>query len=565
VAPERHDVDTVSIEMSREIQEKSGSIFRQLTAGAIVFAVLFFIPASMLFEQRTDRVGDVGAIAMQTLSIEQISQLAESFVRDGTPTDADMHRMRLLVQRSRANEARIAANLTPATRRTLARDLANYTEAALQVGARPWDTVLYRSVVDDQLDLMKALATSEEESVARARDDGRFFYALAAGAVASLALILISLWRSFARSLAERALARENAAPTVDDEAQLARMEELYLIVASAGTKPSVQIERALAFASRSLGYDWAATLEWLDGEEPRITAVLGEDGTYSPGDCRLEKAIALDASRAGLPITFRIDRLPPHLVRFANLSRPYAWRYCAAYSFPGDFSDKLPHCALFLGSRNFRPESLSEPDRQFVRLVGSLVSSSSRTKRHQKRLDDLAYADPLTGIANRANLNEQLEETIASAERTDRVFAVHYIDLDGFKSVNDEDGHAVGDELLKIAATRMEKVLRQQETIARIGGDEFVVLQTSAEHQSDAAEVARRLIERLARPFLINGRKYTIGGSVGVAMFPEHGRTAAELLKNADAALYTSKRNGKGCANFYAPLPSNHDADSVA
>jgi len=90
-------------------------------------------------------------------------------------------------------------------------------------------------------------------------------------------------------------------------------------------------------------------------------------------------------------------------------------------------------------------------------------------------------------------------------------------------------------------------------------------VLQTSAEHQQDAAEVARRLIERLARPFLINGRKYTIGGSVGVAMFPEHGRTAAELLRNADAALYTSKRNGKGCASFYAPLPSNHDADSVA
>jgi diguanylate cyclase (GGDEF)-like protein len=130
---------------------------------------------------------------------------------------------------------------------------------------------------------------------------------------------------------------------------------------------------------------------------------------------------------------------------------------------------------------------------------------------------------------------------------------------------VNDEDGHAVGDELLKIAATRMEKILRQQETIARIGGDEFVVLQTSAQHRSDAAEVARRLIERLARPFLINGRRYTIGGSVGVAMFPEDGRTAAELLKNADAALYTSKRNGKGCVNFYAPLPTDHDADSVA
>jgi diguanylate cyclase (GGDEF)-like protein len=551
--------------MSREAHEKNGSIIWQLGAGAIVFAVLFFIPASMLFEQRTDRVADVGAIATQTFLVEQISQLAESFVHDGPPADNDLHRMKVLVQRARANESRIAENLAPATRRMLARDLANYTDVALQIGTRPWDTVLYRGMVDDKLDLLRALASSEEENVARARDDGRFFYALAAGAFASLALILISLSRSLARALAEKTRERESSAETVDEEAQLARMEELYLIVASAGTKPSVQIERALSFASRALGYEWAAILEWLDGEEPRISAVLGEDGTYSPGDCRLEKAIVVDASRAGLPVTFRIDRLPPHLARFSNLSRPYAWRYCAAYTFPGDFSDKLPHCALFFATRKPRPATLSEPDRQLLRLVGSLVSSSSRTKRHQKRLDDLAYADPLTGIANRANLNEQLEETIASAERADRVFAVHYIDLDGFKSVNDEDGHAVGDELLKIAATRMEKVLRQQETIARIGGDEFVVLQTSAEHRSDAAEVARRLIERLARPFLINGRKYTIGGSVGVAMFPEHGRTAAELLRNADAALYTSKRNGKGCANFYAPLPSNHDADSVA
>jgi diguanylate cyclase (GGDEF)-like protein len=551
--------------MSREFQEKSGSIFRQLTAGAIVFAILFFIPASMLFEQRADRVGDVGAIATETLLVEQISRLAESFVHDGAPAAGDLHRMNVLVLRSRANEARIAAGVSPSTRRALARDLATFTGAALAVGSRPWDSDLYHGMVDAQFDSMRALATAEEESVARARDEGRFFYALTAGAVASLALILISVWRSLARTVRANARARELSDSTVDEEAQVARMEELYLIVTSAGTKPSVQIERALAFASRALGYEWAATLEWLDGEEPRISAVLGEDGTFSPGDCRLEKAIAVEASRAGLPITFRIERLPPHLARFANLSRPYAWRYCAAYTFPGDFSDKLPHCALFLGSRKPRPETLPEPDRQLLRLVGSLVSSSIRTKRHQKRLDDLAYADPLTGIANRANLNEQLEETIASAERADRVFALHYIDLDGFKNVNDEDGHAVGDELLKIAATRMEKVLRQQETIARIGGDEFVVLQTSAEHQQDAAEVARRLIERLARPFLINGRKYTIGGSVGVAMFPEHGRTAAELLRNADAALYTSKRNGKGCASFYAPLPSNHDADSVA
>ena len=109
----------------------------------------------------------------------------------------------------------------------------------------------------------------------------------------------------------------------------------------------------------------------------------------------------------------------------------------------------------------------------------------------------------------------------------------------------------------------RMAKVLRQEETIARIGGDEFVVLQTSAVSTHDAAEVAQRIIERLSRPFVVGGRKYTIGGSVGIAMYPENGLTATDLLRHADMALYASKRGGKGRASFFSAAPSTEDGTS--
>ena len=106
--------------------------------------------------------------------------------------------------------------------------------------------------------------------------------------------------------------------------------------------------------------------------------------------------------------------------------------------------------------------------------------------------------------------------------------------------------------------------MLRQQETLARIGGDEFVILQTTAESTHDASEVAKRVIDRLSRPFVVDARQYRIGGSIGIAMYPDHGTTGAELLRHADSALYTSKRNGKGVASFYTPLPPSLD-ESVA
>ena len=256
------------------------------------------------------------------------------------------------------------------------------------LSTNPADVALYRRMIDSQVDLMQTLALTEQQRLARAQERGRSLYPLIACSVVALALLLATGWRSVFKPRAAAVSADAPVPNTDEDDAQLARMEELYLIVASAGTEPAQQIDRALDFASRSLGYDFVAVVEWLDGEQPRVSAILGQEIGANAPDLILEKAIALEASRIGRPVTFRIDRLPYDLVSLANVKRPFSWRHCAAYSFPGDYNDRIPHCGLFLGSRLPRPEVLSEADRQLLRLVGTLVSSSSRNARHKKTVE---------------------------------------------------------------------------------------------------------------------------------------------------------------------------------
>ena len=534
------------------------SIVWQLGGSALLIAVLAILPLTYLLRQSAEPDARA-AIGAQTLVLHQISLLADASVRT-PPTHDDVARLRELVRRSRVLESRIAPDASPHVRPGLDRAYARFSDAARSMAARP-DASAFAAMVRAQDAVTQALAIVEEESATAERRLAQDIVVAIAFATVALFVLALSGWRSFSASRPSR---EPRAALPLDEDAQLARMEELYLIVASAGSKPQKQVERALAFACRSLNYDWAATVEWGDGCHARLSAVIGDD-VARDANCKLEKAIAIEANRVGRPMTYRIDRLPPGLSHVTNAGRPFPWRHCAVYAIPGDFRGTVPHCALFLGSRTARPESLSDPDRQLLRLIGTLVASASRNALEQKRRDDLALTDPLTAMPNRACLSEHLEETIANAERTGRMFALHYIDLDGFKTVNDRDGHECGDEVLKQAASRMRNDLREQEMVARIGGDEFVVLQASTESFHEAAEVAKRLIERLSGPFVVQGRTYEIGGSVGIAVYPEHGRTAAELLRNADTALYASKRNGKGRATFFVPLPSGRDDGVIA
>lgn len=172
--------------------------------------------------------------------------------------------------------------------------------------------------------------------------------------------------------------------------------------------------------------------------------------------------------------------------------------------------------------------------------------------KRAEAALAHLVYHDSLTGLSNRARLEQRLDEAVARLARG-TCFALHYIDLDRFKDVNDGLGHAAGDRLLIEVAERLRQCAGPLDTVARIGGDEFIVLRAGAD-EADAAEFADRALRSLARPYDIRDNKIEIGASIGIALAPEDGADAATLSRKADVALYRAKGEGKGGHRFFEP-----------
>lgn len=165
--------------------------------------------------------------------------------------------------------------------------------------------------------------------------------------------------------------------------------------------------------------------------------------------------------------------------------------------------------------------------------------------KRTKAVLQLMAQQDPLTGLANRTLFSDRLNQTLALANRRGSSFAQLYIDLDHFKPVNDKFGHATGDVLLKDVASRILGCVRESDTVARVGGDEFVVLLLEIDAQRSALSVAEKIRSALAEPFLIDGHDIRIACCVGVAVYPDHGRNEFELSAHADAAMYQAKETG--------------------
>jgi len=154
------------------------------------------------------------------------------------------------------------------------------------------------------------------------------------------------------------------------------------------------------------------------------------------------------------------------------------------------------------------------------------------------------ALRDPLTGLPNRVLLEDRIEQALRHSRRSLQHFAVIVVDLDGFKDVNDVRGHRAGDDVLKTLARRFEAILRESDTVARVGGDEFVVLSTGTGNDEDAATLVGRLRHALRRPFQVDGSTVEIDGSIGWAIFPDDGATPDELLSRADGQMYATKRD---------------------
>ncbi len=176
-----------------------------------------------------------------------------------------------------------------------------------------------------------------------------------------------------------------------------------------------------------------------------------------------------------------------------------------------------------------------------------------------------LAGQDGLTGLPNRTLLRARLNEAIVQVRLSNRIVAFHGLDLDLFKSVNDSLGHPAGDALLKLVAGRLTGILRVGDTVARVGGDEFVVLQVGITHQDQASLLAHRIIRSLSAPYVIDGREVRIGASIGIALAPKDGVTFDRLAACADAALYQAKYKGRDSVVFAAePLAPNETASAA-
>ena len=188
--------------------------------------------------------------------------------------------------------------------------------------------------------------------------------------------------------------------------------------------------------------------------------------------------------------------------------------------------------------------------DRMFT-LVS--VRDISERKAHTEALEHLALHDGLTGLANRTLFGNLVARALVSAKRSNESLAVLVMDLDGFKLVNDTLGHDRGDSLLRQVAERLTTVLREGDTVARLGGDEFGILPGEASDLSAAAAVALKIQQACAQEFVINDETVHVSPSIGIALFPEHGTTTANLLHRADLAMYAAKRSGQGHAVFNA------------
>ncbi len=187
--------------------------------------------------------------------------------------------------------------------------------------------------------------------------------------------------------------------------------------------------------------------------------------------------------------------------------------------------------------------------------VIGVLTSALDITarKRNEEHLRHLAHHDPLTDLPNRRLLNERMRRLIARARRGEQSFALHFLNLDGFKAVNDLQGHCAGDRLIAHIGTQLQQAIRSEDTLALLGGDTFAILQSHVTSSKDASEFAQRVLKVIAKASVFEGRDLRTTASIGIAIHPDDGRDGVDLLKNADLAMYRAKSEQGNAFCFYA------------
>jgi diguanylate cyclase (GGDEF)-like protein/PAS domain S-box-containing protein len=180
------------------------------------------------------------------------------------------------------------------------------------------------------------------------------------------------------------------------------------------------------------------------------------------------------------------------------------------------------------------------------------IIRDITERKRAEQKIAHLAHFDSLTDLPNRASFVDILDHSISLAKRNVHKVAVLFLDLDGFKAINDTLGHQAGDLLLQSVSKRLKESIRDSDAVARVGGDEFILVLENVESNENANQVANKIIAALSQPFDLAGQLSHIGGSIGISLFPDNAETKEELIKQADEAMYLAKQSGKNTSRFY-------------
>jgi diguanylate cyclase (GGDEF)-like protein len=201
--------------------------------------------------------------------------------------------------------------------------------------------------------------------------------------------------------------------------------------------------------------------------------------------------------------------------------------------------------------ARDTLEQQVVERTRELANTVQQLQVEIEEREKIAAELDFLANHDALTGLPSLRLCKDRLDQSLADARRNRQTSAVMFLDLDEFKKINDQYGHEFGDLLLKATADRIRDEIRETDTVARIGGDEFVIILSSLPEDNIAERIATNVIKQIARPIEINNIEVAVSASIGISLYPENGITAEELIRSADKAMYRVKHDGKNDFGF--------------
>ncbi len=315
------------------------------------------------------------------------------------------------------------------------------------------------------------------------------------------------------------------------------RLRELYLVAAAANATAESQIAATIDAGCRLLSLT-AGSL--YDAEADRSIATVGEPVPRRLARLALatDGALALDDLR-GLPYLGEADLGEDCPGAYIGTAIDVGGARYGSLSFAGESA---------------RAEPFTASDRDLVQLMGALVGSAIERSRARTRLKHLAYSDQLTALPNRAWFTERLRDELALASQAGTRVGVMFLDLDRFKDINDTLGHPLGDRLLRMIGDRLSAVVGSDGLVARMGGDEFIVLVTNDPSTERLDALAQRVIAVIDQPLLIDGYEQFVTTSVGIAVHPADGDDADTLIKHADVAMYRAKERGRNTHQFFTP-----------